>query len=340
MCVAIVVPNGAENPGHDEMLDAQYVNSDGLGMAWVNKGKVEYEKGLSITACEHLMHQVKKPYILHFRLATAGGNDMTMCHPFPVDHTATPKLKGKATMVLFHNGHVEAWKEMLLNLIISRRMRMLEGDVSDSRVCAVFAKKVGCDGLNLIEHNRFATLNNKGEVNLYGNWERKNGRIYSNTNHFWNTAGVRGPEKYGKYVAENASRYTVFTPSEKKSFEVEDKIERKGTGFGEYIRIDRIIAANVNREKARANLALETQWERDEIYSSGGWDSVSRVAITGNTATTILSDPDDRPGERMINKACDEHHLFMYGCPRCEMLNGMSRDYEAPTHPIRRKGVK
>ena len=332
MCVAIIVPKDVPHVSKDEMLDAQFVNDDGLGIAWVQNKRVYYEKGITVKACMDKIKTIARPYILHFRLATAGGKDMTMCHPFPVDNFAKPKISGWAYEVLFHNGHVTEYKDMLMNLLLSRNMRMPKGPISDTRVCALLAHKVGSDALSLIDHNRFATFKYDGTIATYGSWERHEGRLYSNTNHFWDTRTNRG------YVKD----YTVFTPKEKEAFaksdreaqanyELRKKAEAKIDNDPAAIRARNLAAtthvtdvtpkksgwAEMERvailTKTNADLELTKQWERDEQRNSEGVESDphSRVEVFDVTDTNY-------------NLTCSSHLQFVFGCNHCEELNGIT----------------
>lgn len=100
MCVIIHTPAGQQPVSRDIFDRASLYNPDGVGMAWVQNGKVQTTKrvrrfGRAYRQYTDLVttgHDV----LLHCRLGTSGPNDVSMVHPFPVSKD------GSAVMA--HNG--------------------------------------------------------------------------------------------------------------------------------------------------------------------------------------------------------------------------------------------
>ena len=60
-------------------------NRDGAGIAWFGTNQCEYIKGIdSPENLNKILDTIKPPYAIHFRLASAGGKDLLLTHPFEI----------------------------------------------------------------------------------------------------------------------------------------------------------------------------------------------------------------------------------------------------------------
>lgn len=152
--------------------DASMMNSDGIGVAWINRrvGAVQWEKGLTAAKAHEITQNVPFPYMIHARMATVGGKDPVLTHPFPVSFKPSLSLAGAAKRVLMHNGHLAEWKDMarMIGLQLPKNPR----GWSDSRVIASAVHTVGTEVLKMLEGNRFALLSVDKGMELFGNWSK------------------------------------------------------------------------------------------------------------------------------------------------------------------------
>ena len=181
MCLIIAVSARAPDPS---LLDtAQQFHGDGIGVAWLEKGSVHWTKGLNLERLKAAMPGFRPPYTIHFRQATVGGRSARLCHPFPISRSVPLDLKGHGRLVLFHNGHIAEWRDMILHALQRPDVKLPAGEWSDSRVVAFLCSVYGLGFLHLIEGiNKFATLSRRGIV-LYGQWYEREGYWLSNTFH-------------------------------------------------------------------------------------------------------------------------------------------------------------
>jgi len=162
MCV-IVICNEVK-PKRDILEDCGYCNPDGAGIAWIVGKKVHYLKGLDTNELISYTKHLDLPYVVHFRIATAGGVTKNLCHPFPIRKKQDTKLFGKAKEVLFHNGHVHL---------------PTRNSWSDSKELAL---KVAQDGKEILKEffgQRFVLMNHKRFLK-YGNFTKRYGLEFSN----------------------------------------------------------------------------------------------------------------------------------------------------------------
>lgn len=161
MCVIICCEN--EFPSLSTLESAESLNSHGGGIAWIEKGKVHYKKGLKSKQIFEMTKKIKLPAIIHFRIASIGGVVDELCHPFPIDNEASVDLNGSCDSALFHNGTWSGWQEVCLNTVIKKNIMFPSGKWSDSRAMAWLADKYGIDMLNLIPtENKIAILTKDG----------------------------------------------------------------------------------------------------------------------------------------------------------------------------------
>jgi len=187
MCVIAVCEK--KIPPLDDLLLMEKANPDGGGLAWREKGKVLFEKGLTAQEIHQKIKRLPLPVVIHFRLGTSGGKCPELCHPFPIQEDVPLILKGEAKAVLFHNGIWRDWKELCLKTVIYHKKKFPGGKMSDTRAMAWFCSVHGESVLTLIDEK--VVVFTPSQITLYGNgWTEKNGIIYSNL--YWeNTFDVR-----------------------------------------------------------------------------------------------------------------------------------------------------
>ena len=190
MCVIICCFSKRVSP--DELNQAQKTNRDGGGIAWVDadRKRVEFSKGLDAKEIFELSEKVPFPYIVHFRSGTSGPDTKEMTHPFPISKGVPTMLHGRSRRVLFHNWIWSNWKHGMQKLVLSRGLRVPDGDWSDTRALAFMVHHVGRGFLNLMDYDRFAMLSGDGFVRTWGTWTKGDGMYYSNT--YWKSSGYTG----------------------------------------------------------------------------------------------------------------------------------------------------
>lgn len=188
MCVAIALPEGAIPPNYHELCEMEEVNPDGAGVAWVEDNQVQWLKGLTAIEVDALLSTLRDgPRLIHFRLATAGGDKPELTHPFPIEKAPRTALSGRARKVLIHNGHISDWQFYA----------KLQGDLpggawSDTRLVARLAHTRSVSILKAFTGQRFATLDQAGKIQVTGHWTELNGAHYSNM--YW-----VGGNSYSRY---------------------------------------------------------------------------------------------------------------------------------------------
>jgi hypothetical protein len=187
MCVIAVCKTRI--PKKEEVLDMGAFNPDGAGVAWIKKGMVTWEKGLSAPQLWNRIKNLPLPLVFHFRQATVGEKGAALCHPFPISPIAGTSPQGCAKKVLFHNGHWENWSTYCLEYAVTRKGEFPDGEWSDSRAMAWLAYRCGDNILRLIAGQKIAVMNNKGIVKLFGEgWIEDKGITYSNK--IWENLGT------------------------------------------------------------------------------------------------------------------------------------------------------
>lgn len=173
MCVAISLLPGATLT-EEEVFKMNRTNGDGCGFAWARGGVVQWVKTTRVnpTYITEMVAAYKDlPRLLHFRLATAGGTKVELCHPFEIGPLANCAQTGKSGRVLIHNGHFNRWKELFE---LSQKEDLLpdKGPWSDSRLIAWWAH-LDLDWLQMLtETGKVAVLDGDGQLYHMGSgWQ-------------------------------------------------------------------------------------------------------------------------------------------------------------------------
>jgi hypothetical protein len=188
MCLIFVAREGV--PTLSALERAESGNSDGAGIAWVQKGEdkkenvVHWEKNLKAKEIFKLFSDMKLerhlpnyPFIIHFRSASSGGVNPNLCQPFSLEKKVSTELIGEAKAVLFHNGTYHNYDDMMKQVCWAGGAEIPLGPWNDSRALAWLAVNRGLGSLALTHHGgysggnggRIAILRNTGQLHLFGN---------------------------------------------------------------------------------------------------------------------------------------------------------------------------
>ena len=120
MCVIITSPDRSHRPTLAQLTLCEATNSHGSGLAWLSGKHAQYEKGLSVAEIHDFLRRLNGPAIVHFRIASVGGVNPDLCHPFPVTHRAPLRASGIARAVLFHN-HLNRFAGCIFFLVVGHK---------------------------------------------------------------------------------------------------------------------------------------------------------------------------------------------------------------------------
>jgi hypothetical protein len=164
-------------PSNHLLNEANKCNPHGIGFAWVENGRVKYDKGWQDSQIDHVIKVFsEKPYpkAIHFRLATHGGRSMEMTHPFPITKLSAPSLAGTTSSVIFHNGVWTDYNGLLIKGIVGGTIpkKVMSTPMSDSRAMAVLAGNFGEDFLDLLDFTgeKVLLMKGDGQYYSYGHW--------------------------------------------------------------------------------------------------------------------------------------------------------------------------
>lgn len=188
MCIICIV-NNKRAFGKEEIENCYTMNSDGVGLAYVENNDVYVVKGLMDV--KDIMSMVKKlkktPFVIHFRQISAGYISVNQCHPFPISQEYEVIEKGKnyliyrAKAVLFHNGTII---DKMLTHLYRKHFPDAESLASDTQMLSALIRKgvLDLDVLNLYSTgNKFVVLTSSGEIKTYGTFIEDRKNLYSNS---------------------------------------------------------------------------------------------------------------------------------------------------------------
>ena len=193
MCVIMAFDD--QFPTDEILKNASAMNGDGGGLAYIKDGKVHWEKGMHVTG-EYIQECIKQesiqlPIIVHFRIATHGGVNSELCHPFAISAEDGEDLADAGydeAGVLFHNGIWHHYNDVALKVLLSNKgVRLPNGDLSDSRIMAWCVRFFGMNYLQLIDE-KVLVLTPQGIVRYGKGWSTVD-KVACSNDHFdksWN----------------------------------------------------------------------------------------------------------------------------------------------------------
>lgn len=223
MCVICIKKKGVNLPSDEIIKKMWNTNSDGAGVMYPDNGKVHIEKGFfNVEKFIERVHELDESntIIMHFRIATHGGVNAGMTHPFPLtckenEIVATDIL---TDVGIAHNGIIPKttidprpqFSDTAEYIMKKLYPRYLQSD-------NFFTKNKNKEKIQKDITSRMVFLTPDGEVNTVGEWEEEDGLLYSNT-YFKFT--------YNNYYDRWGSYYD--------DFDYEEYYNRKYSGYKNY----------------------------------------------------------------------------------------------------------
>jgi flagellar biosynthesis regulator FlaF len=185
MCVIAVYDTNY--PTLEDLESMESMNKDGSGIAWRENGKIHYKKGINLKAKDIYdiiqEKQIKFPFIVHFRIKSSGLICDELCHPFPISKKSSDKLENICDKVLFHNGTVYKYDDYMLTACLNSKIKVPDGELSDSKVLAYLCAYYGDNFLRLVGGtSRFIVFDMHG-IQKFGDWVECSNGLCSNDNH-------------------------------------------------------------------------------------------------------------------------------------------------------------
>lgn len=229
MCIAIVKPIGVDVPSENILKNCFENNKDGAGFAFNYNGRVIIKKGfMRFEDFMNAFNSYNSKYsfkdrglLIHFRIATHGGVNQSMTHPFPIqgDNGALQKIEYVSNYAVIHNGTI--------SLTSSKANR--ENNMSDTAVFIRdylydiatnkdwFNNETNIDLIEKLIDSKMAILNNKGEFIKTSGFTEDNGVFYSNTSYKDNYFRHKKSSTYYDYYNDYYLLEDGYTSTPKKS---------------------------------------------------------------------------------------------------------------------------
>lgn len=269
-----------------EMLDsAEAMNKDGGGFAWIDKSKgtVRWEKGMHVTA-QFIMESIEReniqlPIIVHFRIATHGGVNNELCHPFALSAESGEDLDASGSDmngVLFHNGIWSDWNSVAMKVLLNNKeTRLPEGGFSDSRIMAWLCRHLGTNYLSLIDE-KVSVMTPQGIKRFGKGWSTEEKVDCSNLNWKHSRGNLGWGLNAGKSKKDSSPNITMFLGKEDEQDFRENVLPLKGRTY----RNDKESNSRENGSvKEGEETALVFQGDRED------YESIFRDTVEDDTYT-------------------------------------------------------
>lgn len=205
MCIIFYNENG--KPYDQEVLSTAYDNNPhGMGIMWVEEGRVQTLKGLF---SKHRMFEILKhfegvPHAMHLRWRTRGKIEKNYCHPFRASHEGADH-----EVYMMHNGtflDIETKKDESDTHVFAGRMQGITRDYgTDMLFTESFLRRVEKD---IKSWNKVIFLRGDGKVSIMNpaEWHVVDGLWMSNT--YSLKEGYRKASVVSSVASKITSRYT------------------------------------------------------------------------------------------------------------------------------------
>lgn len=191
MCVIIVKKAGVSMDcvDYETVRACWQANPHGAGFMYAREKKVHIFKGFMTLdslweAIAVAKVQENEPLVIHFRIATSGGVNKEMCHPFPLVPD-TKKLRSTSvvcTAALAHNGVLGCGSDTLSDTALAVR------DMLHHSLFVDGVRKNNKKVIDFIDYytegSRLVWLFGCESMNFFGQWTEKQGLLFSNMH--WN----------------------------------------------------------------------------------------------------------------------------------------------------------
>ena len=192
MCIIAVKKANQQLPDNKVFETMFKNNPDGAGFMYNYKGKVIIQKGYmsyetfseALRAVCDTIDTYSIAMVFHFRIATHGGVNQALCHPFPLSGKAShlKRLYGSYELGIAHNGIIPIeprkglsdTQEYILTKLTKRAKLHPNFYKSKKQRKAILAE---------INNSRMAFLDCNGDVYTVGDFVTENGIMYSNTSY-------------------------------------------------------------------------------------------------------------------------------------------------------------
>lgn len=185
MCVLTIAVE--KKPSLEMLRKMSNLNCDGFGIAWFFKGSAHFKKGITdVNLMYDFTQRLSLPYVLHARLASHGGKDNLLTHPFIVGENSPLVTEGEGEKLLFHNGTFADWRVCLKasGIYYDEKEPM-----SDTRALSMIIRNGNERFLHSIGGKFVLVDASKEKFFMYGglDWDEEEGMWFSNK--YWKYRG-------------------------------------------------------------------------------------------------------------------------------------------------------
>lgn len=182
MCNIIVIENNKKL--ERKILEENYnINNDGIGIAVIKNNSIYFKKFIDFNKFyEFYKNTEYDKCVIHFRLKTNGNISLTNAHPFVIsfdNYLDVEKTEGTLKnneYLLFHNGIVSEIDKSFNIIKLIYNLDLDDKDYSDTKKLAILLSLLKNEEkieklLNMLsDSNKFALVDSKGNIKLFGNF--------------------------------------------------------------------------------------------------------------------------------------------------------------------------
>jgi len=324
MCLITIKPCGADLPKDDYLENGERTNKDGIGCAYWKAGTNEVVIKKDFKNIEEFIKWEKEnitkedSMLIHFRLATSGLKDEGNRHPFPL--TKNGELIREVNLTcdsaLVHNGVLS---DLGGHKTFSDTQKFIMDIIADDAIknnleSTAIRKLI----IEFIGNDRLAILLKTGEIYIFGEYEKDDGLLFSNTSYKKYVQRYGGGAGFGWQQGEFFRRNLPNHYKEEEEKEEEAKSTLVDEGY-----VDECDGC----KKKTFIRYFETEGEDEYYYfckkcrraSRKGKLEIEGVKIVPRGTNSSVGDVKQRCGlcGEWTNEEDLEHYEEMVLCPNC-----------------------
>ena len=231
MCIIAIKKANQPLPDEKIMETMCRNNSDGAGFCYCLNGEVRIQKGyMTYEAFAEALNKVSEkidtyatPMLFHFRIATHGGVNSALCHPFPTSKNMSDLkcLTASTKLGIVHNGIIDIKTKKDVSdtmTYISERLAKRYNKDRDFYKSRKQRKVIQSE----IGSSKMAFLNYRGEIYTVGDFIEDNGILYSNSS--YKERDFFFPFSWGDYTdyEQVTPLYDGYVVTPSQMYEIED----------------------------------------------------------------------------------------------------------------------
>ena len=221
---------------------AEEWNKDGNSFSFFDGKKIKFFKAISNAEVLDLIEKYNlKEFVYHARITSSGKTVDSLTHAFPLDLRLlnSNKMQGETKAVYYMNGTLdfEDLAKIYLDYCIKNDKKIINGELSDSKLIAILISIYGYNFINLFDsrHSARHIIHDSKGIHYFGNWSEYDNMQVSNKNFIpIENKWVSGYQE--KYSKQSNFKDGNFSISNEEDYFLSSELDNEFEDFEDYLK--------------------------------------------------------------------------------------------------------